>query len=153
MTYRRPAAIRVAMSKSSPDMEKLCEAVLSAQNQRDSAKSALDKADKALADAEATLAKAMVAAGEDETEFGEKKFVTKLKVNWKSLAAHKEDLLAVLRKEAPEVVKESVHTSTLNKFMNSRESEFASNAPGWWTSVLGMVERKEATVLSITKTR
>ena len=132
-------------------IEKLCEAVITAQDQRDSIKAKLDKADKAFGDAQGKLTAAMVDIGQDEASFGDKNFATKLKVSWKQNPAQKDAVLKLLKAEAPDVVKESVHASTLTKFMNERDAEFQDAGPQWWKSLRDGVQKIESTVLSITK--
>ncbi|MBL4846582.1 MAG: hypothetical protein JKY65_13735 [Planctomycetes bacterium] len=134
-------------------IDELCTTVIAAQEARDSAKSTLDDATGALNEAKSALASAMVEAETAKTTFDGRKFATNTKVSWKTRSKHKDDLLSLLRTEAPEVVKESVHSATLNKFMNEKEKEWSEEGPEWWTTARDYVERLEDTVLSITKTK
>jgi len=136
-----------------PSVELLCESVLKARDSRDSAKSVLDKAEKEVAAAEKALIEAMVDIGQDSASFGEKNFATKHKIAWKAESSHKDAIIKLLRVEAPEVVKESVHAATLNKFMNERSSEWTNDGPSWWADLCGWVARQESTTLSVTKRR
>ena len=132
-------------------IEQLCEAVLAAQDKRDAAKSVYEKADKAFTDVQEELTAAMVDIGQDKASFGEKNFATRIKVTWKQDAAAKDAVLKLLKAEAPEVVKESVHSATLSKFMTDRDSEFGDSGPAWWARLRESVQKTETTALSITK--
>jgi hypothetical protein len=134
-------------------IEELCTSVLTAQDARDGAKKTLDEATEALNAAKSALASAMVDAGTAKTALDGRKFATSTKISWKTRSAHKDDLLSLLRTEAPQVVKESVHAGTLNKFMNEKEKEWSEGGPEWWTKARDYVERSEDTVLSITKSK
>jgi hypothetical protein len=134
-------------------IDELCTAVLKAQEARDSAKKIMDAATDSFNEAKSALASAMVEAGTSNTTLDGRKFATKTKVTWKTRSAHKDDLLALLRTEAPEVVKESVHAATLNKFMTDKEKEWSDDAPEWWGTAQEYVERLEDTALSVTKTK
>ena len=63
----------------------------------------------------------------------------------------KDEMLNLLKAQAPEVVKESVHAAALSKFMNEKSTEFSDGGPKWWANLLDGISRTEATVLSITK--
>lgn len=134
-------------------IDELCAAVVKTQEARDSAKKALDEATESLNEAKSTLASAMVEAGTSKTTLDGRKFATKTKISWKTRSAHKDDLLTLLRTEAPEVVKESVHAATLNKFMSDKEKEWSDDGPEWWGTAREYVERIEDTALSVTKTK
>ena len=135
------------------NIDKLCEAVLEARDHRDMVKSNLDKAEATAREAEVALRDAMVGVGQEKASFGERNFAVKTKVSWKTLAANQTALFGVLRKQAPEILKESVHNATLSKFMKDREAEFHDEAPPWWGELTGLVERREESALSITKAR
>jgi hypothetical protein len=136
-----------------PSIEELCDALLAARDARDAAKAALDRADETYGAAEKALVDAMVDVGQDKATHAGMTFATKHKVSWKAAPAEQDGLIRVLRAEAPEVVKETVHAATLTKFMNEHEQEYGDGGPGWWKQVLHMVKRSEATVLSLTKSR
>jgi hypothetical protein len=135
------------------NIDELCTSVIQAQEAHDAAKAALDDAKKALNTAKEALSKAMVESETPKKTYEGRKFATSTKVSWKTRSKHKDDLLSLLKTEAPEVVKESVHAATLNKFMNDKEKEWSDAGPEWWGQARDFVERLEDTVLSITKTR
>lgn len=134
-------------------IDELCTSVIQAQEAHDAAKATLDDAKSALNAAKEALAKAMVESETPKKTHEGRKFATSTKVSWKTRSAHKDDLLVLLKAEAPEVVKESVHAATLNKFMNDKEKEWQAEGPEWWGKARDYVERSEDTVLSITKTK
>lgn len=135
------------------DIDELATSVIQAQEAHDAAKKVLDDAKGALATAKEALAKAMVDSETPKLSHEGRKFATNTKVSWKTRSAHKDDLLVLLKAEAPDVVKESVHAATLNKFMNDKEKEWSDAGPEWWGRAREFVERNEETVLSITKSK
>jgi len=135
------------------NVDELCTTVIQAQEAHDAAKKILDDAKKVLEDAKKALTSAMVETETPKKTYEGRKFATSTKVSWKTRSAHKDDLLTLLKSEAPEVVKESVHAATLNKFMNDKEKEWSDTGPEWWGTARDYVERTEDTVLSITKTK
>lgn len=134
-------------------IDEMCTAVIAAQEARDSAKGVLDAATDALNTAKSALASAMVESETPKTTYEGRKFATSTKISWKTRSKHKDELLSLLRTEAPQVVKESVHAATLNKFMNDKEKEWSDEGPEWWGTAREYIERLEDTVLSVTKTK
>jgi len=135
------------------NVDELCTTVIQAQEAHDAAKKVFDEAKKALEEAKKALTGAMVESETPKTTYEGRKFATSVKVSWKARSAHKDELLVLLKTAAPEVVKESVHAATLNKFMNDKEKEWSDAGPEWWGTARAYVERSEDTVLSITKTK
>ena len=132
------------------NLDELCEAVLSARSAKDKLKAELDACGKTLQAAEDKLSAAL---SDEKVSHGGLTFSTTVFVSWKTPKDGKDKLLALLKEGAPELVKESVNSSTLSAYLRKNATQLDTDAPDWWTKAKSYVERHETTKLSVKRSK
>lgn len=132
------------------EIETLCDEVLAARSAREELKNQLATAETALGEVEDKLA-ALLASSDEKVTHGGFSFSSASKVSWKTLTKEKEQLLTLLKKGAPELVKETVNAASLNSFLKKNEAALEDSNPDWWEPAKKCMERKEVQALSVRK--
>lgn len=132
------------------DNNDLCDQVLACRSARDEIKAQLAAAEKELETAEAALAKALGAADES-VEHGGFKFSATTTVSWRMKSEGKDELIALFKSGAPEVVKESINAATLNSYLRKHEAALDEESASWWESAKSSLDRSEKQSLSVRK--
>ncbi len=133
------------------DINALADALVAAKEEVEKAKAALKGAEDAFAVAEKALAEQMASAGEEQLKAGGRYVTRKTKRSWAVPSANKDTLYGVLKTHEPALVKETVHAASLNKLANEMEAN--ASAPAWWTDARALLEQKESTEISVTKSK
>lgn len=134
-----------------PDMNALADALVAAKEEVEKAKATLKGAEDAFAAAEKALAEEMASADEAQIKASGRYVTRKTKRSWAVPSANKETLYGVLKAHEPAIVKETVHAGSLNKLANEMEANAA--APAWWADAKALLEQKESTEISVTKSK
>ena len=132
-------------------VEELCEEVIAARDKRAALKAELDRVEGALKDIEDQLVARMVEEDCGATRVGGFEFSSTTKVNWKPVAAKRDDLIVALKQGVPELVKETVNAATLASYFRKHEQELEKDQPVWWGAAKACVQRVESAGLSVRK--
>ncbi|MBL4635572.1 MAG: hypothetical protein JKY56_17055 [Kofleriaceae bacterium] len=133
------------------DIEKLCQQVISARSKRDELKESLASASQELDSLESELAGKLLQRNEAKLEYDGVQFSATNQRSWKTRPEGKETLLGLLKESVPELVKESVHASTLSSYPKKNEERLESAMDPWWVAAKECLLRSESTSLSVRK--
>lgn len=133
------------------DTESLCQQILLARESRDTCKTELADATKALDTLETELAEKLIGDGEKSVVFEKMQFSATTQRSWKTRPEGKQNLLEILKESAPELVKESVHASTLNSYLKKNADKLESAQEPWWINAKDCLESTEKASLSVKK--
>jgi hypothetical protein len=134
-----------------PSIEDLCDKYLVARAKRDELKDQLDAAKKELDKVEAKLASTMIDSDENKVSHDGFTFTSSMKVSWKVKSDDKDKLTTLLKKGAPELVKETVNAVSLASFLRKNEESLESEGAKWWASAKKCLKREESESLSVRK--
>ncbi len=136
---------------SESNIEELTAQAVAAQEKVDEAKATLKAAEDVLAGLEEELGAALAASGETQVKAAERYVTLSVTHRWSVPKESSDNLLAALKTHQPDLVKESVHSSTLNKFAN--EMNARDDAPSWWAEVKALLVEKTSQAVRITKSK
>ncbi len=132
-------------------IEDLCKKVIDARSAKDELKAKLDEASSELVAMESSLASLMRESEKTSIVQAGMVFSPTLKVSWKVQSADKERLVGFLKQGAPELVKETVNSSSLSSYLRKNEASLDSDSADWWVSAKTCLDRSENAGLSIRK--
>jgi len=139
------------MSDAPTDVDTLAAQLVSAKEQMEAAKGALDTAKRAYEQLEAQVAEAMGAAGSDVLKSGERYVSVRTSHRWSVPKESQQAVVGLLKTHRPDIVKETVHTATLNKLAEQMRTAEAPEA--WWGEVGGLLTMSTSTAVKVTKAK
>jgi len=139
------------MSDPTTDVDALAAQLVSAKEQVEAAKDALSDAKRAYQEIEAQMAEVMETAGEELVKSGERYVSLRTTHRWSVPKENKQALVSALKAHRPDVVKETVHTATLNKLAEQMRTADAPEA--WWSEVDELLSMSTSTAVKVTKSK
>jgi hypothetical protein len=139
------------MTDQTTDVEQLAASLVNAKEQMEVAKDALDDAKRAYGKLEAQMAEAMATADKTVLKASGRFVSVRTTYRWSVPKESKEAVVGLLKTHRPDMVKETVHSATLNKL--AEEMRTAEAPLAWWGEVDGLLSMSASTAVKVTKSK
>lgn len=133
------------------DVEQLAAALVSAKEEMEAAKEALDDAKRAYGKLEVQMADAMASADKTLLKASGRFVSVRTTHRWSVPKESKDALVGLLKTHRPDMVKETVHSATLNKV--AEEMRTAETPLPWWGEVNSLLLMSTSTAVKVTKSK